>query len=238
MNAEAPFEVVYLDNHLLVIVKPHGLLAQADRTGDPDVLTLGKAYLKSRFNRPGNVFLGLVHRLDRPVSGLMVLARTSKSAARLSAQFRERSVEKGYLAIIEGILDAPVVLRDTLLKQDEKVRVVPASTKGGKTAELSVTPVSSHDGQTLVEVRLGTGRAHQIRVQLAARGLPILGDNRYGATQPFARGGIALHSYRLAVEHPTQRIPLVWHAAPQRWPSPFASLAQERTRRSGAGAQA
>lgn len=219
-----PFEIVYLDNHLLVVVKPSGLLAQADRTGDDDLLTLGKAYLKWRFDRPGNVFLGLVHRLDRPVSGLMVLARTSKAAARLSAQFRDRTVEKGYVALVEGHLDAPQTLRDTLLKEDEQVRVVKPGTAGGKDAELHVKPLAAHGGLTLVEVELGTGRAHQIRVQLASRGLPILGDSRYGAKGAFRRGAIALHSHRLAADHPTQPERLKWTAAPEGWPAPHLPI--------------
>ncbi len=209
-----PFATVHLDNHLLVIVKPAGLLAQADRTGDADVLTEGKAFLKAHFDRPGNVFLGLVHRLDRPVSGLMVLARTSKAAARLSAQFRDRTVEKRYLALVEGSVPGPVTLRDSLLKKDEKVRVVPADTPGAKRAELRLTPLHAQAGRTLVEIELGTGRAHQIRVQLAARGLPVVGDARYGARTAFRPGAIALHSYRLALDHPTREERLAWQALP------------------------
>ncbi len=213
-----PFPVVHLDNHLLVIIKPAGLLAQEDRTGDADVLTVGKAFLKAQFNKPGNVFLGLVHRIDRPVSGLMVLARTSKAAARLSAQFRERTVEKGYLALVEGRVPGPQTLRDWLLKKDEQVRVVPEGTPGAKAAELSLTPRAERHGQTLVEIRLGTGRAHQIRVQLAARGWPIVGDGRYGAKGAFRPGAIALHSHRLALDHPTRDERLTWHALPDGWP--------------------
>ncbi len=216
-----PFEIVYLDNHLLVIVKPAGMLAQEDRTGDADVLTLGKAYLKEEFDRPGNVFLGLVHRLDRPVSGLMVLARTSKAAARLSAQFRERTVVKKYVALVEGELPERQTLRDTLLKQHEQVALVAAGTAGGKLAELHVTPILHHKKRTLVEIDLGTGRAHQIRVQLAARGWPIVGDTRYGAGQAFGKGRIALHAHQLTAEHPTQKERMTWRAQPENWPAPF-----------------
>lgn len=216
-----PFEVVHLDNHLLVVVKPAGLLAQADRTGDADLLTLGKAFLKEEFNRPGNVFLGLVHRLDRPVSGLMVLARTSKAAARLSAQFRERTVEKRYVALVEGRLSGAQTFRDVLLKENEQVRVVEAGTEGGKSAELHVTPRATHGGVTLVEIELGTGRAHQIRVQLASRGLPIVGDRRYGAKQAFRAGAIALHSHCLSLDHPTRPERLSWTVPPKDWPEVF-----------------
>ncbi|NNF58817.1 MAG: RNA pseudouridine synthase [Rhodothermaceae bacterium] len=207
-------EVLYLDNHLLVVVKPPGLLAQADRTGDTDLLTQGKAFLKEKFDKPGNVFLGLVHRLDRPVSGVMVLARTSKAAGRLSKAFRERRVEKRYLALVEGRMSGAGEREDYLLKEDGRVRIVSADHPKGKRAVLRWQALGEEGRLSLVEVKLLTGRAHQVRVQLAALGTPILGDFRYGATRELDGRNLALHAYRLAFEHPVRREPLVFTAPP------------------------
>lgn len=216
-------EVLYLDNHLLVVAKPPGMLAQADRTGDLDVATWGKAYLKARFEKPGNVFLGLVHRLDRPASGVMVLARTSKAARRLSEQFRRRLPEKRYLAIAEDVLDGWGHWVDYLVKEHREVRVVEEDHPDGKRAELRWQVVAQGDGVTLVEVRLMTGRSHQIRVQFAHRGAPLLGDMRYGAQHELDGQHLALHAYRLRVEHPTERTMLDFRApSPSAWGGRFA----------------
>lgn len=211
-------DVLYLDNHLLVINKPPGLLAQADETGDPDVLTIGKAYLKDRFDKPGKVFLGLVHRLDRPASGVMALARTSKSAARLSEQFRNRTPEKTYLALVEGHLERKEEYVDFLLKDDRTVRVVDPDTEGAAQAVLNfeIGAKGSWRGRpvTLVEIHLKTGRAHQIRVQFASRGFPLVGDLRYGATLEFDGRNLALHAVSLTLDHPTRDERMIWKAAP------------------------
>lgn len=221
-------DVVYLDNHLLAIAKPPGLLSQADRTGDPDVVTLGKRYLKTRFNKPGNVFLGLVHRLDRPASGLMVLARTSKAAARLAEQFKRRTVQKRYILLVEGELRGAGLKQDFLVKNKGHVRVVPEGTAGAKRAELQWRSIACRDRLTLVEVQLKTGRAHQIRVQLAHLGHPILGDFRYGARRELDGRNLALHAYHLAVTHPTKRERIGWSAAPPpSWPDAFADAVRE-----------
>ena len=221
-------DVRLMDNHLLVVVKPAGLLSQADRTGDADVLTLGKALVKAHFGKPGDVFLGLVHRLDRPVSGLMVLARTSKAAARLSAQFRERTLAKTYVAVVEGAPGGGGTMADFLLKSDETVRVVPPGTPGAKEARLSWQALAHAAGRTLVAVQLETGRAHQIRVQFATRGHPLAGDRRYGASKPWVLGGvpggIALHSAALAFAHPTRPETVEVRAAPD-WAAPFGPAA-------------
>ncbi len=212
------FDVLYLDNHLLVVHKPAGLLVQEDHTGDPDLLTLGKAYLKEEFDKPGNVFLGLVHRLDRPVSGVVVLARTSKAASRLSDQFRRRSPDKRYLALVEGRLTGQGTREDWLAKIDRHVRIVKPDHPQGKRAELRWQALASDRTKSgsvsLVEVELLTGRAHQIRVQLAALGHPILGDLRYGAECAFDGRNLALHSYRLQIEHPTKRESMSFSALP------------------------
>ena len=215
MDASAPpFPLLYLDNHLLVVVKPAGLLAQGDRTGDSDLLTLGKAFLKERFDKPGNVFLGLMHRLDRPVSGVMVLARTSKAAARLTQQFKERTVEKRYLAVVEGRLTGEGTQTDWLVKEEGHVHIVAEGHPGAKKAVLRWTALDVDGPSTLVNVELLTGRAHQVRVQLAALGTPILGDFRYGATRELDGRNLALHAYRLAFVHPVQRKPMVFVAPP------------------------
>lgn len=207
-------EVLYLDNHLLVVVKPAGMLAQGDATGDASLLDWGKAFLKRKFDKPGNVFLGLVHRLDRPASGVMVLARTSKAAARLAEQFRRRSPEKSYLALAEGRLAGDGACEDFLVKEDRQVRVVPADYPRAKRAVLRWRAVAHRDGLTLLDIDLETGRAHQIRVQLASRGYPLLGDFRYGARRELDGRNLALHAYRLTVEHPTRREPLAFSAPP------------------------
>jgi 23S rRNA pseudouridine1911/1915/1917 synthase len=213
-------DVVYLDNHLLVVNKPPGLLVQGDRTRDPDLLTLSKEYLKERFARPGNVFVGLVHRLDRPVSGLVVLARTSKAAARLSKQFRERTVQKIYLALVEGRIPGGDTLVDYLLKEDESVRVVGPDHPGAQRAELAFRVLAAERERTLVEVDLSTGRSHQIRLQFAHRGHPVVGDVRYGARSRHDGRNIALHAHRLGVAHPTRPERMEWAAPPpEGWPA-------------------
>lgn len=214
--------VLYLDNHLLVVDKPPGLLAQADATGDADVLTLGKAYLKERFGKPGNVFLGLVHRLDRPASGVMVLARTSKAAARLSEQFRRRRPVKRYLALVEGRLEGAGRWEDHLRKTDQRrVEVVPAGAPGALDARLAWQALATDGRRTLVDVALETGRPHQIRVQFSHRGHPLLGDRRYGARERLDGRTLALHCWRLEVDHPTRGEVMRWSAPPP-WAARFA----------------
>ncbi len=214
MRVGTDFSVVYLDNHLLVVNKPAGLLSQADRTGDVDLLSLAKAFIKERFNKPGNVYLGLVHRLDRPASGVMVLARTSKAAGRLTAQFKQRTVDKRYLALVEGTLQGAGRCVDYLVKENQQVRVVEASYPSAKRAGLSWEALASGSRCTLVRIQLETGRAHQIRVQLAHRGFPLVGDMRYGGTQELDGRNLALHSYRLTLEHPTLREAMTWVTPP------------------------
>jgi len=206
--------VLYLDNHLLVVNKPAGLLSQADRTGDADVLTLGKAYLKEKFNKPGAVFLGLVQRLDRPVPGVMVLARTSKAAARLTEQFRELQTDKRYIALVEGRLEGKGQCLDYLAKEDRRVRLVREGHPEGKKAELSWEALGCRDGVSLVEILLETGRKHQIRIQLAQLGFPLVGDLRYGARREFDGRNLALHCWRLGLTHPTRREAMAWSVAP------------------------
>lgn len=211
-------DVLFEDNHLLVLNKPAGVLVQADRTGDADLLSAGKAYLKTQYAKPGNVFLGLVHRLDRPVSGVMVFARTSKAAARLSEQIRQRTPQKVYWAIVEGKVTGAGICEDYLLKEGERVQVVPSNHPKGLRAELDWKALTNRNGCSLLEIRLKTGRPHQIRVQLSSRGMPILGDLRYGARSCFDGRNLALHCRSMTVNHPTTQekltfiapLPAVW----------------------------
>lgn len=207
-------DVLYLDNHLFVVNKPPGVLVQADRTGDLDLLTAGKDWLKAHFNKPGNVYLGLVHRLDRPASGVIVFGRTSKSASRLSDQFRRRLPVKHYVTIVEGFLKGNGKLDDHLIKEGERVHIVTPDTPGAKRATLTYDVIAGGEGFSLVRVRLQTGRSHQIRIQFANLGHPIMGDFRYGAQTTLDGRNLALHCYHLAVEHPTRREWMSWTASP------------------------
>lgn len=221
-------EVRYVDNHVLVVEKPAGMLSQGDRTGDEDLLSRMKQWVGERYNKPGNVYLGLVHRLDRPASGLMVLARTSKAAARLTEQFKQRTVEKHYLAWVEGSTPAAATWEDHLLKQDGSVSVVRASTPGAKRASLEFKTVQQTEDRSLVAVHLHTGRAHQIRVQFASRGFPLVGDMRYGARTELDGRNLALHATALAFDHPTRKVRMGWTSTvPASWPD---SVREEASR--------
>ncbi|MDA1333806.1 MAG: RNA pseudouridine synthase, partial [Bacteroidetes bacterium] len=169
MKAGSSITIRYVDNHLLVVEKPPGMLSQADRTGDEDMLTACKEWVGKEFNKPGNVYLGLVHRLDRPASGLMVFARTSKAASRLAEQFRSRSVTKKYVALVEGNAPFNEKWIDWLVKENERVRIVRESHQGAKRAELSMQTLAAEGKKSLISIELHTGRPHQIRVQCASR---------------------------------------------------------------------
>jgi 23S rRNA pseudouridine1911/1915/1917 synthase len=203
-----------------VVAKPAGMLVQADRTGDPTILDAMRDDLRARLGKPGNVFLTPVHRLDRPVSGALLLARTSKAAARLAAQFRTGKVEKTYLALVEKAPStAEGSFEDLLVKVPaaNRVRVARAGEAGARAARLSYRTVSRHVGGTLLEVRLETGRSHQIRVQFAARGCPIVGDLRYGSHRALGPM-IALHASTLVFDHPTRGERVEAHAPlPPEW---------------------
>lgn len=197
--------VLHEDNHVIAVFKPAGLLTQGDASGDPCLLDLTKAYLKAKYDKPGNVFLGLVHRLDRPVAGVVVFGRTSKAASRLSEQIRGRSVDKIYRAWVEGEPSPPQgLLTHHLVQGEKKVLVFDEPKPGTKPATLEYKRLGAKDGITLLEVRLHTGRKHQIRAQLAAIGTPILGDIKYGATRKDGAPGIGLVAYSLSFDHPTR----------------------------------
>lgn len=218
-----PLDVLYEDNHLLVVNKPAGIPTQGAASGDDSLVVRAKTYLKRQYAKPGNVFVGVVSRLDALVSGVVVLARTSKAAARLSAQFRESDVLKTYWAVVQpSPRDDAGQLVDWVLKNDARHRmeVVPPGSAGSQEARLDYRVLQRLAGQrTLLQVNLQTGRKHQIRVQLAHRGWPIVGDRKYGSLAPFPEG-IALHARRLAFDHPTRKERLTFSARlPANWQS-------------------
>ncbi len=199
------FEIIYEDNHLLGVYKPGGLLVQGDITRDPSVLDLARAYLKETYKKPGNVFVGLVHRIDRPVSGVVLLARTSKAASRLSRAFHDRRVDKTYLAVVAGSVSADEdELIDYVERTDRGVRLAPGPSRTAKESQLRYRVLSRRQGTTLLEVTPQTGRHHQIRVQLSSIGHPIIGDLKYGASSALDDMTIALHSTRLSLDHPVR----------------------------------
>lgn len=220
-------EVLYEDNHCLALNKPAGWLSQGDVTGEPSLIDWARDYIRERYHKPGNVFIGLVHRLDRPVSGVVLLARTSKAAARLSDQFREGTVEKVYWAIVEGRVAEETGEWVDLLRKDERhnvVEVVPEGTPGGQEARLAFRVLEREGRTSLVELRPITGRSHQLRVQLASRGFPILGDRKYGAATRLkaldGRSRIALHARELRFNHPTRREAMrIVAPVPADWPA-------------------
>jgi 23S rRNA pseudouridine1911/1915/1917 synthase len=201
---ERKLDVLYEDNHLLAVYKDGGMLVQGDKTADTTLLALSKQYLKEKYRKPGNVFLGLVHRLDRPVSGVVLFARTSKAASRLARAFRERQVQKIYIAIVEGV---PERMEDTLenhiIRDLRRSRIVRTHSGGGAARAVLHYRVVAHVGRTsLVEIRPETGRHHQIRVQMSHLGHPIRGDLKYGAPCALPDKTIALHAWKMILEHP------------------------------------
>jgi 23S rRNA pseudouridine1911/1915/1917 synthase len=198
--------IVYEDNHLLAVVKPAGPATMGAADNKPTLLSIAKDYIKHKYKKPGNVYLGVVSRIDALVSGVVLFARTSKAAARLSEQFRTHAVEKTYWALVEGILEPPAGnYADYLAKDDQRHRmcIVGAKQPGAKLAKLSYRRLKIIRKNSLVEIVPSTGRKHQIRLQLAHHGHPIIGDRKYGSSQGFS-SGIALHARRLSVMHPVQ----------------------------------
>ncbi|HEX3870152.1 MAG TPA: RluA family pseudouridine synthase [Pirellulales bacterium] len=200
-----PLDVLYEDNHLLAVNKPAGLPTMGVADDVPSLLTIAKQYVKVRYQKPGNVYLGAMSRLDAPVTGIVLLARTSKAAARLTEQFRTRTVDKLYWAIVTGPIPDSAELVDFLAKDERhrRMHVVEKTRQGAQEARLSFRRIERLPAGSLLEVRLETGRKHQIRLQLSSRGWPVLGDRKYGGTVAFTPG-IALHARQLRFEHPTR----------------------------------
>ena len=196
--------ILYEDNHCIAVLKPHGMLAQGDQTQEVSLFEEVKAFIKQRDKKPGGVFLGLVHRLDRPVGGIMLFAKTSKGASRLSEAMRSHLVEKTYLAVLEGIPEKQEgIIEHWLLKNQEKnkVTVVPSGMYGAKYASLQYQVLKTHADRTLVKIVPKTGRSHQIRVAMQSIECPIIGDKKYGSSFSLA-GDIALFAHALSFPHP------------------------------------
>ena len=208
--------VIYEDNHLLVVEKPINIPTQEDNTKDKDLLTILKKYIKEKYNKPGNVYLGLVHRLDRPVGGIMVFARTSKAASRLSEQVRNKTFKKTYNAVVIGDIENTGKLKDNLLK-DEKRNIVKVD-KNGKEEILNFKKLNYKNNMSLVEINLETGRSHQIRVQMANHGYPLFGDQKYNKTAKVGEQ-IALFAKKIEFIHPTTNELLTFELdLPNRYP--------------------
>lgn len=206
VDGKSKINIIYEDNHLLVVEKPINVPVQLDSSEDLDLLTMLKQYIKEKYNKPGEVYLGLVHRLDRPVGGIMVFAKTSKCASRLSEQIRENQMDKYYLAVVNGRLNKTEgVLEDYLFKDEKKgiSMIVDKNKPGAKYAKLEYKVISENIKRdvSLVEIKLFTGRHHQIRLQFNRMGSSLYGDQRYGVQD---QNQIALFAYKLGFKHPTK----------------------------------
>jgi 23S rRNA pseudouridine1911/1915/1917 synthase len=228
-----PLDILYEDNHCIAIAKPAGALSTHYEGKEETLDRAVKAYLKDKYQKPGNVFLGVVHRLDKPVSGVLLFARTSKAAARLAEQFRQGTVEKVYWAVVEGDVARPMgTLEDWLRKDREvgRVQVLEPRSPGARQALLHYQRRGQDSGLTWLDIRPQTGRTHQLRVQLAHHGHPIYGDAKYGSVHTFDRA-IALHARSLTFLHPVRYDPVMLNAeVPRSWRGRFANLLREYLR--------
>ncbi len=215
-DGKVMINILYEDNHIIVVEKKINIPVQEDSSKDKDLLTIIKEYLKEKYNKPGNVYLGLIHRLDRPVGGVMVFAKTSKAASRLSEQVRLHQISKKYYAIVEGNLSNEGILIDKLLK-DTKLNIVKVD-KRGKDSKLEYKLISKKNGLNLVDINLITGRSHQIRVQFSSRNNPLYGDQKYNKGAKVGEQ-IALYAYFLSFYHPTTKELLTFKLdLPNRYP--------------------
>jgi len=202
------FSILYEDNHLLIVNKPNGVLSQGDHTKDKTVVDFGKSYIKEKYNKPGDVYLHPVTRIDRPVSGAIILARTSKALTRMTTIVRDREIQKRYVALVDGVPElGEVHLTDYLVKDSKKnkVSVVPKGSTGAKKADLTYQMLSYIGKEAALSINLHTGRPHQIRVQLANQGLNIVGDGKYGYRSTTDHDYIYLHCLSLAFVHPVKK---------------------------------
>ena len=229
--AESNLTILYEDNHLIVVLKPQNVPTQGDSTGDKDLLSMVKDYIKETYDKKGEAFAGLVHRLDRPTGGVMVFAKTSKAAARLSQQIKDGNFEKRYLAVVVGTpRDRQARLSDYLFKDEKNntVKVVPAAIEGAKKAELVYKVLETTPRLSLVDIKLLTGRSHQARVQMQHRGTPIFGDVRYGGDTLAKGHNLALWAYELRFYHPVSKLPMVFVAYPPLDKTPWKFFEIER----------
>ena len=225
-------KVLYEDNAIIVVIKPHNQPSQEDESGDVDLLSEVKSYIKEKYNKPGEAFVGLVHRLDRPTGGIMVFAKNSKSAGRLSKQIQEHTTRKVYYTVVDGEIRAESGTLVNYLKKDEKnniVKIVTQSEDGAKKAELQYKVLERSGNLSLLEVELKTGRSHQIRVQLNGIGLPIFGDMKYNQkASGKVKGNLALWAGRLEFHHPITKERMVFVAPPDSTKEPWKRFYVEK----------
>lgn len=223
--------ILHEDNHIIVVLKPQNLPCCEDESKDKDLLTLLKEYIKEKYNKPGNVYLGLVHRLDRPTGGIMVFAKSSKAAARLSEQMKNGDFEKKYYAVVVGKPKEEKAILTHYLKKNavnNMVYVCPPTVEGAKMAELDYTMLESKDGISLMDIRLHTGRSHQIRVQMNAIGCPVYGDMRYGGEKA-KKGYLSLWAYYLSFSHPISKEKMVFRVQPPEDVNPWNNFDTEKS---------
>ncbi len=209
-------KILHEDNHIIVVLKPQGIPSCGDESGDGNMLDAVKEYIRTAYGKPGNVYVGLVHRLDRPTGGVMVFAKTSKAAARLSEQMRSGDFEKKYLAVLSAVPKEPQGKLVNYLKKNavnNMVYLCPPTTEGAKMASLEYRVAEEKGGCALAEIKLHTGRSHQIRVQMAGIGCPVFGDMRYGGERA-KKGNLALWAYSLTFTHPVTKERLRFMAEP------------------------
>ncbi|MBQ7328108.1 MAG: RluA family pseudouridine synthase [Clostridia bacterium] len=222
--------ILYEDNQIVVVIKPQNVPTQADDSNDKDMLSMVKDYIKQKYNKPGEAFIGLVHRLDRPTGGIMVFARNSKAANRLTEQFKTHSVEKVYYAIANGVVKVRTQRLVNYLKKDTKeniVKIVPMSEAGAKKAELVYNYLEDNGKQSLLEVKILTGRSHQIRLQLANIGHSLVGDVKYGKEKGMT-SKLGLWAGKLAFDHPTTKERMVFMACPDQNVLPWKNFRMEK----------
>lgn len=215
--------ILYEDNHLIVVLKPQNVPSCEDESKDKDLLTMVKEYIKETYDKKGNVYVGLVHRLDRPTGGVMVFAKSSKAAGRLAEQMKTGDFEKKYFAVVNGKLKEDKATLINYLKKNAVNNMVYLSSptvEGAKKAELDYVVLEKQEDLSLIEVRLHTGRSHQIRVQMSAIGCPLYGDMRYGGEKA-RKGNLALWAYYLAFSHPVSKERLVFRVEPPKDITPW-----------------
>ena len=201
------FDIIYEDNHILAVFKPAGLLIQGDRSGRPTLFEMARRYLKDKYKKPGNVYLGLVHRLDKVTAGVVIFAKTSKAASRLSCEFREHRIRKVYWAVVEGMIPESGTLNHILLRDRKRgiSHIVKKMCPGAQRVKLSYRVIKRRRGCSLLEVIPETGRHHQIRVQLGTIGYPVVGDKIYGAKNRLLDGEIGLFARQISFCHPVKK---------------------------------
>lgn len=223
--------ILHEDNHIIVVLKPQNVPSCEDESKDLDMLSMIKEYIRVTYNKQGNVYLGLVHRLDRPTGGVMVFAKSSKAAARLSEQMREGDFEKRYFATLVGVPKEEKATLTHYMKKNainNTVYVCPPTVAGAKFAELEYEIVAEKDGLSLADIRLHTGRSHQIRVQMSSIGTPVYGDMRYGGEKA-KKGYLALWAYYLSFTHPVSKEKMVFRVQPPKEVVPWTLFDTERT---------